>query len=120
MNDAPSIATAALRGRCPRCGKGKLYKNLLDVADSCSACGLSFAGHEQGDGPAFMGILIIGALTAIGAAIVEIKLAPPFWVQAAIWFPFVIIGSILSLRWLKAALIAVQYRVKGEDFSKNQ
>lgn len=119
MNDYPlvSIGYAALRGRCPRCGKGKLYKNLLDVAPACNVCGLSFAGHEQGDGPAFMGILIIGALTAIGAAVVEIKLEPPFWVHAALWFPFVIIGSILSLRWLKAALIAMQYQYRKEDFS---
>jgi len=116
VTDQPSIAYAALKTRCPRCGKGKLYRSLLDIAPACTACGLSFAGHEQGDGPAFMGILIIGALTAIGAAILEIKLAPPFWVQGAIWFPFVIIGSIVSLRWLKAALIAVQYQYRKDDF----
>ena len=113
----PGIAYVALLGRCPRCGKGKLYRDLLlNIADQCNACGLSFKAHEQGDGPAFFAILIVGALTAIGAAITEIKFEPPFWVHAAIWIPFVIIGTLLSLRWLKALLIAVQYRVNSEDF----
>jgi uncharacterized protein (DUF983 family) len=102
--------------RCPRCGEGKLYRNLLDINDQCSACGLSLRAHEQGDGPAFFAILIVGALATIGAAVVEIKYEPPFWVHAAIWIPFVIVVSVLSLRVLKAALIAAQYRLKKEDF----
>jgi uncharacterized protein (DUF983 family) len=102
--------------RCPRCGKGKLYSGLLTVAGHCSECGLPLRAHEQGDGPAFFAILIIGALAAIGAAVTEIKFAPPFWLHAVIWGPFIIGGSILSLRWLKAALIAAQYRLRKEDF----
>ena len=113
-----SLGYSALRCRCPKCGKGKLFKSLLTVADRCDTCGLSFAGHEQGDGPAFFGILIIGALTGIFAAIVEIKFAPPFWVHAALWIPFVVIGSLLSLRTLKAALIAAQYHYRKDDFRK--
>jgi len=103
--------------RCPRCGKGRLYRNFLDIADQCNECGLSFKGHEQGDGPAFFAVLIVGALAAIFAAIVEIKYEPPFWLHAAIWIPFIIIGTLLALRFLKAALVAVQYRVKEEDFT---
>ena len=104
--------------RCPRCGKGKLYRGLLTVADACGECGLSFAGHEQGDGPAFFGILIIGGLTAILAAVVEIRYEPPFWLHALVWVPFIVIGSIMTLRLAKAALIAMQYRLRGEDFGK--
>lgn len=102
--------------RCPRCGEGKLYRNLLDINDQCGICGLPLKQHEQGDGPAFFAILLIGALTAIGATVVEIKFEPPFWVHAAIWIPFIIIGTVLSLRVLKAMLIAVQYRVRRQDF----
>ena len=35
--------------RCPRCGKGRLFSGIITIAPACSACGLSFAGHEQGD-----------------------------------------------------------------------
>ena len=112
----PSIATVVLRGVCPACGKGKLFKNRLEIADYCHSCGLSFKAHEQGDGPAFLGILLVGALTAIGAAIVEVKLSPPFWVHGIVWFPFVILGSLLSLRLLKALIIGAQYRYRKDDF----
>jgi uncharacterized protein (DUF983 family) len=103
--------------RCPRCGKGRLYRGWLEMNDSCSDCALPFSAREQGDGPAFFAVLLIGALTAIGAAIVEIKLAPPFWLHAAIWIPFTLIGTILGLRVLKAALVGVQYQYRKDDFT---
>ena len=115
---APSIATVALKGICPACGKGKLFKNRLEIADYCHSCGLSFNAREQGDGPAFLGVLLIGALTAIGAAIVEVKFSPPFWVHGVIWVPIVIIGSLISLRLLKALIIAVQYQYRKDDFNQ--
>jgi len=89
---------------------------MLEVADYCHSCGLSFKAHEQGDGPAFFGVLLMGALTAIGAAVVEVKFSPPFWVHAVIWVPFVIIGSLVFLRVLKGLIIAVQYQYRKEDF----
>jgi uncharacterized protein (DUF983 family) len=103
--------------RCPRCGKGKLYRGWLEMNDSCSECQLSFLAREAGDGPAFFAVLIIGALTAIGAAIVEIKFTPPFWLHAALWIPFTLIGTIVGIRFLKAALVRVQYQYRKEDFS---
>lgn len=104
--------------RCPRCHRGRLYRSLLAVAGSCAECGLSFSGHEEGDGPAFFGILVVGALAAIGAAVTEIVYQPPYWLQAALWFPFILIGSVLALRVGKAALIHAQYRVRRDDFGE--
>lgn len=106
--------------RCPRCGKGRLYVGLLVIADACGECGLPLAGHEEGDGPAVFGILILGALAAVFATIVEIKFEPPFWVHAALWIPFIIVGSVACLRFLKAALVHAQYRLRREDFSQGQ
>ena len=31
----PSLVAAALLGRCPRCGKGKLFSGFLKMARSC-------------------------------------------------------------------------------------
>lgn len=114
--DSVPIGYAALRCRCPRCGKGKLYSGLLKVATQCSACGLSFKGHEQGDGPASLSILIVGALVGIAASVVEVMFAPPFWLHAVLWTPTIIILSLLSLRWIKAAIVAAQYQYRRENF----
>jgi len=101
---------------CPRCGKGRLYRGLISVVDECSECHLPLKEHEQGDGPAYFGILVIGALVSILAAIVEVKFEPPYWVHAALWIPFIFIGSIWALRFGKAMLIRMQYRFKHRDF----
>ncbi len=103
---------------CPRCGKGRLFSGLTTVVDRCGVCALPLKEHEQGDGPAFFGIVIVGALAAVGAAILDIKLQPPYWVHAAIWLPFIIFGALFSLRIGKAMLIQMQYRVKPWDFKE--
>jgi len=98
--------------RCPRCGKGKLYRSFFKIADCCSECGQPFYPNEQGDGAASASVLVVGALVAIFATIVEVKYEPPFWVHAALWIPFIIIGSLISNRIIKAALVHIQYKVR--------
>ena len=39
-------------GKCPRCGRGKLFDGYLTVAKSCGNCGLSFEFADGGDGAA--------------------------------------------------------------------
>jgi uncharacterized protein (DUF983 family) len=95
---------------CPRCGKGKLYSGLLDVAEKCNACDLDYAGHDAGDGPAVFVILILGFVMVGLAAWLEFTFQPPLWVHVAVWFPFIIISSIGLLRIVKSLLIALQFR----------
>ncbi|MDX1974803.1 MAG: DUF983 domain-containing protein [Rickettsiales bacterium] len=103
--------------RCPRCAKGPLYVGYLKIAEACSECGLSFAGHEEGDGPAYLSILLIGTLAGMGAAIFEVTVSPAFWVHVVIWGPFIILGSLACLRISKAALISAQYQLRKDDFT---
>jgi len=95
---------------CPRCGKGKLFSGLLDVAEKCDACDLDYAGHDAGDGPAVFVILILG-FAIVGLALwVEFTFLPPVWVHVVLWFPLITLASIGLLRIFKATLIAVQFR----------
>ncbi|WP_198378534.1 DUF983 domain-containing protein [Neoroseomonas rubea] len=104
------LATAALLGRCPRCGQGALFRGLLDVRDSCESCGLDLRAHDAGDGPAVAAIFLIGAV-AVGAAIwVDVKFAPPLWLHAVLWPALVLPFSVLTMRVAKAALVALQWR----------
>src|SRR5205823_12798031 len=52
----------ALRGVCPRCGHGRLFRGLLTVVDRCVECGLDLRGNDAGDGPAVFVILGLGAI----------------------------------------------------------
>jgi uncharacterized protein (DUF983 family) len=100
----------ALRCRCPRCGRGRLFSGLLDVRNSCEVCGLDLSAEDAGDGPAVFVILFLGFLVVGLAAVVEINFSPPMWVHLLMWTPLILGGAILMLRPLKAWLIAQQYR----------
>ncbi len=110
MNAPLSLFATALKCRCPRCGRGKLYAGLLQVASQCPECGLDFAAQDAGDGPAVFVVFILGAVVVALAIVVEILFAPPLWVHIVLWTPVILGGAIAMLRPLKAGLIALQYR----------
>jgi uncharacterized protein (DUF983 family) len=111
----PSVVYASVLGRCPACGKGKLFGGFLRIARACGECGLDYAKFEAGDGPAVFVILIVGAIVAGGALITEVKYSPPYWVHALIWGPAVVILSLCLLRPLKAGLVVLQYKNRAEE-----
>lgn len=109
----PPLLTVALYGKCPRCGRGRLYQGLLTVVSTCPVCGLDMHGEDAGDGAAVFVILILGALVTVAGVAVDNSFSPPLWVHALIWVPTTIVAAVWLLRVLKAALIAQQYRVTG-------
>ena len=52
--DLWSSLTRGFRGRCPRCGEGKLFRAFLKVDNRCSVCGLDFTPHRADDLPAYL------------------------------------------------------------------
>ena len=111
----PSVGYATLLGRCPRCGKGKLFSGLLKIGTGCSVCGLDYTRLEAGDGPAIFAILIVGAIVTGGALITEVRFSPPYWVHGVIWGPLALILSLAVLRPLKAGLVVLQYKHRAEE-----
>lgn len=106
----PSVFAAGLACRCPRCGRGRLYRGLLKVAARCTVCGLDLAAREGGDGPAVSVILVLGP-AATGAALwVEAAFAPPTWLHMALWPPAVLVLAVAMLRPAKALLLALHHR----------
>ncbi len=101
---------AGLSCRCPRCGRGKLYKGVLTVREKCDVCGLDLSPHDSGDGPAVFVILILGPLVMPLVFWVEFTFEPPPWVHLIIWLPTIFILAILMLRPMKAILVAYHYK----------
>ena len=109
----PSPSTVALKGCCPRCGEGRLFKGFLSLAPSCEACGLDFSFADAGDGPAVFIMMIAGVIVAGAALWVEVAFEPPFWVHALLWGPFALLVCVAPLRPLKGMLIALQHRFQA-------
>jgi uncharacterized protein (DUF983 family) len=115
-----SYVRAGLACRCPRCGKGKLFKGYLTVAEACSECGLDLSRHETADGPAVFVVLFVGFLVVAGALIVEVNYRPPYWLHAVIWLPLIVGTSLGLLRPLKGLFFAQAWRhIETEDQDTN-
>jgi uncharacterized protein (DUF983 family) len=100
----------ALQGRCPHCGGAPLFAGPVKLAPRCTACGLDYGKFNVGDGAVPFLILSVGAITTIGALVVELRYAPPAWVHFVIWPPLVLVLTIGLLRLAKGALLALEYR----------
>jgi uncharacterized protein (DUF983 family) len=111
----PSPGAVALRGLCPRCSSGTLYRGLAGFAPKCRACGLDFAGFNVGDGPAAFLILVVGALVTGLAVALELRAEPPFWVHALLWLPLTAALVVGSLRLGKGLLLALEYRHRAHE-----
>jgi uncharacterized protein (DUF983 family) len=111
-----TAAETGMRGRCPRCGEGRLFSGFLTPAASCANCGLDFAAFaDSGDGPAVFVIMIVGFIVVGLALFVEFTFAPPYWVHALLWIPLIFILSFGLLRPLKGFLIAQTYRHRAAE-----
>jgi len=106
---------AGLMGRCPRCGKGKLFAGFLALAPRCEHCGLDFSFADSADGPAFFVMFLSGFIVAGAELAVEVIYAPPYWVHAVLWIPLILITTLLPLRPLKGLLIALQYHNQAAE-----
>ena len=110
-----SVAHASLLARCPRCGQGPLFKNVLELRERCERCSLDFKFIDTGDGPAVFAIFILGFVVLGGALIAEFKFGVPWWGHVILWGLLTPLLALFLLRLLKATLIALQYKHKAEQ-----
>lgn len=117
MSEQRSVSPlyAAVLARCPSCGKGRLFKNVLEMRGACERCGLDYRFIDTGDGPAVFAIFILGFLICGAALYVEFTYEPPVWVHLVLWGLGTPLIALILLRFLKGLLIALQYRNKAEE-----
>lgn len=112
---SPNPILAGLAGRCPRCGKGRMFSGFLGLKPKCEACGLDYSFIDSGDGPAVFVILLAGFIVVGAALIVEALYQPPFWLHAVLWLPLILITTLVPLRLIKGVLIALQFHHKAAE-----
>jgi uncharacterized protein (DUF983 family) len=112
---APSLLHVALNCRCPRCGQGRLFRNLLAVRDRCEVCGLDLRAHDAGDGAVVGVILLLGAIVVALAFWVEFRFSPPLWLHAVLWPVVTTPLAVLLMRPAKSALVALQFRHRATE-----
>ena len=107
-----------LRGRCPRCGEGKLFRAFLKTADSCSACGQDFTAHRADDLPAYLVIIIVGHIVVPLVLYIETNYAPPVALQLSIYLPLTLFSALALLQPVKGAVVALQWALRMQGFDE--
>ena len=107
------------RGRCPRCGEGKLFRAFLKTADHCAKCELDFTPHRADDLPAYLVIVIVGHIVVPTILWIETDYSPPVPLQLAIYLPLTLILSLLLIQPVKGAVVGVQWALRMHGFDEN-
>jgi uncharacterized protein (DUF983 family) len=107
------------RGRCPRCGEGKLFRAFLKVDDHCPVCGLDYTPHRADDLPAYLVIVIVGHIVVPTALWIETDYSPPVWLQLAIYLPLTLVLSLALLQPVKGAVVGMQWALRMHGFDEN-
>ncbi|AXB76245.1 DUF983 domain-containing protein [Novosphingobium sp. P6W] len=109
------IFHCGLKGLCPRCGKGRMFRKWLKLNDKCPACDLSYDFAAPDDGPAFFSLCIVAFPLTFFAVWLQVKFEPPFWVHLLTSFPLLGIGCVVPLQYIKGWLVASQYVNKAQE-----
>ena len=118
----PPIETG-LKGRCPSCGEGALFKGFLTYAPRCEACHADFSNEDAGDGPAVFVIFIVGIFIIPMALGFSMILGAPMWLTLLIWIPIIVLVSLWLLRLLRGVMFNLQWKhdaleVKSKDIKQ--
>lgn len=116
---ARPLLQAMARGarlRCPACGKGRLFRAYLKVADSCPVCHEELHHQRADDAPPYMTIFLVGHLVIPFVLWVDMAYEWPMWVNIAVWFPVTILLALALLPVIKGALVGLQWSLRMHGF----
>ena len=119
LNDTDTIADKpplwpqlkrALRGRCPQCGAGKLFRGYLKQVDECAVCCEHYGTIRADDGPAWLTILAVGHIIVPLILEVEKDSTWPMWIPMVLWPTVALSLSLLILPLAKGFFITILWR----------
>ena len=106
----PSLALALGRGflgRCPACGKGRLFDGFLRVVAECTHCHAPLGLARADDAPPYFTILIVGHIVIPAMLIMQKMEDPPTWLMSVIFVPLTLILALGLLRPVKGATVGL-------------
>ena len=113
--ETSSPMRTGIRGRCPRCQQGHLFRGFLTLRQHCEVCGLDYSFADPADGPAFFAMSIVGVPALVLAVWLDMAFDAPYWVHFVVTFPFAVLACMALLRPFKGWLVCSQYFYKAEQ-----
>lgn len=110
-----SPVETGLRGRCPKCGEGRLFSSFLGFREDCEACGADFRMEDAGDGPAVFVIFITGIFIIPMALAFSMVTNAPVWVTFLIFGVVITLASLVLLRMMRGLMFNLQWVNKARE-----
>ena len=104
-------------GRCPQCGRGRMFASYLKVNPHCPACNEALHHQRADDAPPYLTILVVGHV--IGALMLWVETyndALPLWIHMLAWPTLALVGCLWLLPVFKGGLIAYQWALRMHGF----
>jgi uncharacterized protein (DUF983 family) len=106
-----------LMGRCPACGRGRLFRTYLKVVNSCKICGEDLSHHRADDAPAYVTMLVVGHLVGGGVLFSEERWPDSsLFLVTGFWLTVTIVMSLLILPRAKGAIVGQQWALCMHGF----
>ena len=116
QSSAVSPLKAGLPGRCPRCGKGRLFQGYLRLAPACPACGEDLSHARADDGPAYLSILLTAKVMGTLQLLTYDLLRPDPWVMAVVFSLGVVAMALYLLPRFKGLIVGIQWAKRMHGF----
>ncbi|MDP3409063.1 DUF983 domain-containing protein [Bosea sp. (in: a-proteobacteria)] len=114
--DWRSAVGRGLRGRCPHCGEGRLFKGFLKPVDACAACGELLHHQRADDLPPYVVITIVGHIVVGGLLMAEKYADWSMGLHMAIWPALTVVLSLILMQPVKGGVIGLQWAMRMHGF----
>jgi len=106
----------ALRLRCPRCGRGDLFRSRFAMHERCAVCDLRFE-REQGY---FVGAIYVNyALTVLACVaavlLVDYAFGASIRAELAVTLPLAVLVPLVLFRYARSLWLGIEYLVTSAD-----
>lgn len=105
-----------LKGRCPHCGNGRLFRAFLKPVETCAACGEPLHHQQADDLPPYIVITIVGHIIVGGILLAEKYGDWPMWWHMALWPALTVILSFALMQPVKGGVVGLQWAVRMHGF----
>ncbi len=113
--DLKTASLRALKGRCPACGDGKLFRSYLKQVDNCASCSEAFGQIRADDAAPWLTIILVGHVFLPFAFMVDVGFLPT-WAAMALWSALFAAIALAVLPRAKALFIAILWQTRAPGY----